>query len=358
MAVLKESKDGNLYDIQLQAIFAQSLPWEKLQNKTVLISGATGMLGKCMMDLLMLRNRLFGSRIHVIALSRNENRARERFADYWNLPEFTYYPCDINKGLPECGKADYIIHAASNTHPKQYSEDPVGTIASNIIGTKFLLDYAVEHQSEQFCFLSSVEVYGENRGDTEKFDEKYLGYLDCNTLRAGYPESKRVGETLCNAYGEAYGLDFVIPRLSRLYGPTMLLSDSKALSQFIKKAAAGEDIVLKSEGKQKYSYTFVTDAVSAVLYSMLLGKNGEAYNVADKESDIELKKLAAILAELAGKQVVFELPEESEKKGYSTATKAMLDAGKLEKLGWSAKVHLPEGLKCTLEAVKFDEKME
>lgn len=342
----------NLYQMQLQAMAAQALPWEKLEHKTVMLSGATGMIGKCLIDLLMLRNQLFGSSIRVIALSRNEETARKRLESYWNLPEFTYISCDINQGIPECGKADFVIHAASNTHPRQYSGDPIGTIASNIIGTKNLLDYAVSHKTERFCFLSSVEVYGENRGDVEKFDETYLGYLDCNTLRAGYPESKRVGETLCNAYGEAYGISYVIPRLSRLYGPTMLSSDSKAISQFIRKAAAGEDIVLKSEGNQKYSYTFVTDAVNAVLQIMLLGAEGEVYNVADAKSDIELKNLAAILAEVAGKKVIYELPEESERKGYSAATKAMLDAEKLEKLGWEAKVHLPEGLRCTVESLR------
>lgn len=342
----------NLYQLQLQTIAEQTLPWYKLENKTVLLSGATGMIGKCLIDLLMLRNKLYGSNIEVIALSRNAETAKRRFEEYWNLPEYTYLSCDINKEIPECGKADFIIHAASNTHPKQYAGDPIGTIASNIIGTKNLLDYAVAHQTERICFLSSVEVYGENRGDVEKFDEAYLGYLDCNTLRAGYPESKRVGETLCNAYGETHKLPFVIPRLSRLYGPTMLQTDTKAISQFIRKAAAGEDIVLKSEGTQKYSYTFVTDAVNAILHIMLMGESGEAYNVADAEADIELRELASILAQIAGKKVVFELPEESERKGYSTATKAMLDAGKLEKLGWKAKVHLPEGLRCTVEMIK------
>lgn len=341
----------NLYQLQLQTIAEQTLPWDKLENKTLLLSGATGMIGKCLIDLLMLRNKLFGSNIEVIALSRNAETAKERFEEYWDLPEFTYFSCDINNEIPECGNADFIVHAASNTHPKQYSGDPIGTIASNIIGTKNLLDYAVAHQTGRICFLSSVEVYGENRGDVDKFEEAYLGYLDCNTLRAGYPESKRVGETLCNAYGEAHGLPYVIPRLSRLYGPTMLPTDTKAISQFIRKTAAGEDIVLKSEGTQKYSYTFVTDAVNAILHIMLMGENGEAYNVADPESDIELRELASILAQIAGKEVVFELPEESERKGYSTATKAMLDASKLEKLGWNAKVHLPEGLRCTVEMI-------
>ena len=343
------------YHQELKNIIAEALPWERLSGKTILLSGATGMIGKCLLDLLMLRNAEVGSNIKVIALSRNESRARERFGAYWDNELFSYQPCDVNKEIPECGKIDYIIHAASNTHPLQYSEDSIGTITSNIIGTKNLLDYAVSHGAKQFCFVSSVEVYGENRGDVEKFDEKYLGYIDCNTLRAGYPESKRLGETLCNAYKQTYGLDFTIPRLSRIYGPTMLMSDTKAISQFIKKAAAGEDIVLKSEGTQKYSYTFVTDAVSGILYTMLCGESCEAYNVADAESDIMLKDLAGYLADAAGVKVIFELPDEKERRGYSTATKAMLDASKLEAIGWKPRVHMAEGLKCTVEALKHSE---
>ena len=343
----------SIYSQQLEKLNNQSLPWGKFAGKTILISGATGMIGKCLIDVLMLCNETKHSDMRIIALSRNEVRAQERFRAYWKKDAFQYISCDINKAIPECGQVDYVIHAASNTHPLQYSEDPIGTIASNVIGTKNLLDYAVSHGAKHFCFVSSVEVYGENRGDTEKFDEKYLGYIDCNTLRAGYPESKRLGETLCNAYGQTYGLAFSIPRLSRVYGPTMLPSDTKAISQFIRKAAGGENIVLKSEGNQKYSYSFVTDAVSGILYVMLLGKPGEAYNVADEQSDITLKELAGILAHIAGTQVIFELPDERERRGYSTATKAMLDASKLRTLGWTPQVHMAEGLQCTVEEYRL-----
>ncbi|MBQ2936412.1 MAG: NAD-dependent epimerase/dehydratase family protein [Lachnospiraceae bacterium] len=345
----------NRYQQEIRGMIDLPLPWEKLIGKTIMLSGATGMIGKCMIDVLMHYNETWaqqGSEIRVIALSRNEAKARERFDKYWEEKCFTYMSCDVNEMIPDCGHVDYIVHAASNTHPLQYSQDSIGTINSNIIGTKNLLDYAVAHKAEQFCFVSSVEVYGENRGDVEKFDEKYLGYIDCNTLRAGYPESKRLGETLCNAYKQTYGLDFVIPRLSRCYGPTMLSSDTKAISQFIKKAAAGEDIVLKSEGTQKYSYSFVTDAVAGILYAVLLGESGEAYNIADKESDITLKDLAETLADIAGTKVIFDLPDEAERRGYSTATKAMLDASKLEALGWKAQVHMAEGLRCVVESIR------
>lgn len=323
-----------------------------LNGKSVLMSGATGMVGKCLIDMLMEYNIRNNGHIHVTALSRNEERAKERFTDYWNREDFRYMSCDVNQPIPECGTADYLIHAASNTHPLQYSQDAIGTIASNVIGTANLLNYAVTHGTKRFCFLSSVEIYGENRGDTEKFDEAYLGYIDCNTVRAGYPESKRLGEALCNAYQQTYGLDFVISRLSRVYGPTMLLTDSKAIAQFIKKAAAGEDIILKSEGNQKYSYTYVTDAAGAVLYTLLCGENGVAYNAADELSDITLKEMAGYLAEIAGSQVIFQLPEETERRGYSATTKGMLDASRLRRLGWEARVHIQEGLRDTVESLE------
>lgn len=349
------------YQAQLQAAAAQKCIWDTLSGSTLMISGASGMLGKCIIDMIMYYNHYNLSDhcdqkndtcVRIIALSRNQKRANERFAEYMDSPYFHYVSCDVNEPIPECGSVDHIIHAASNTHPLQYASDPIGTITANVQGTQNLLEYGCKHHVKRFCFVSSVEIYGENRGDTEKFAEPDLGYIDCNTLRAGYPESKRLGETMCNAYRQMYGLDFVIPRLSRVYGPTMLRSDSKAIAQFIKKAAAGENIILKSEGMQKYSYTFVTDAAAGVLYTLAAGAAGEAYNIADRSSDITLRELAARLAGYAGVEVIYELPEETEKRGYSTATKAMLDASKLEALGWRAAVHIDEGLACTVEMLR------
>ena len=210
------------------------------------------------------------------------------------------------------------------------------------------MQLADKKHSERFLFASSVEIYGENRGDTELFTEDYCGYIDSNTLRAGYPESKRVGEALCQAYAKQRNMDVVIPRLSRVYGPTMKVDDTKALSQFIKKAINKEDIVLKSAGTQYYSYTYVTDAVSALLYCLLCGKSGEAYNISDKESDIHLRDLAAILAEIAGTKVVFDIPDATEQAGYSKATTAVMDSTKIRKLGWKAMVPIREGLRKTV----------
>ena len=184
------------------------------------------------------------------------------------------------------------------------------------------------------------------------FTEDYCGYINCNTMRAGYPESKRCGEALCQAYKSQKGLDIVIPRLTRSYGPTMLMSDTKAISQFIRKGVAGEDIILKSAGTQYYSYTYMADAVSGLLTVLLCGESGEAYNIADIASDIMLKDLAAIIADTAGKQVVFELPDAVEAAGYSTATKARLDGSKLKTLGWKPAYDIRGGLERTISILK------
>ena len=340
--------ENNLYLQDIRNVAALDLPWEQLRRKSMVISGATGMIGSFLIDVLMEMD--LGMTIY--ALGRSAEKAKARFGRWWNSGYFHFVECDINRGIPLDGSVDYVFHAASNTHPVAYATDPIGTVTTNIIGTDNLLRFAADHGARRVLFASSVEVYGENRGDVEYFSEDYCGYLNCNTLRAGYPESKRAGEALCQAYIKQRGLDVVIPRLARTYGPTMLMSDTKALSQFLKKGIAGEDIVLKSEGKQLFSYTYVADAVSGVLYCLLLGKCGECYNIADSASDIRLRDLAGIIAAAAGRKVVFDLPDETERAGYSTATKAVMDSRKIRTLGWQAQYTMQTGLERTLNILK------
>ena len=330
------------------------LPWDRFRDKAVLLSGATGMVGSFLIDVIMERNERNGMNCRVYALGRSEEKARTRFGERCDHPLFSFIPYDINRPFvrDDIGTVDFVLHLASNTHPMQYSTDPIGTITTNIIGLQNMLEFACAHGAERFAFASSNEIYGENRGDAELFGEDYCGYIDCNTLRAGYPESKRCGEALCQAYMKQKGIDVCIPRLTRSYGPTMLMSDTKAISQFIRKGIAGEDIVLKSAGTQYYSYTYVADAVSGLLTVLLLGNSGEAYNIADEASDMQLKDLAALIAENAGRKVVFEIPDAVEAQGYSKATKARLDGSKLRTLGWKPVYDLRSGIRRTMEILR------
>lgn len=344
--------ENKQYREDISYVAGLPLPWEKLKDRSIMISGATGLVGSFLIDVIMEKNAE-GLGCTVYALGRNEQRAKERFSCCDN-GKLVFIPYDINKPLSrdDLGTVDYILHLASNTHPMAYATDPIGTITTNIIGVQNMLDFAAAHNATRCAFTSSCEIYGENRGDVEKFDESYCGYIDCNTMRAGYPEAKRCGEALCQAYIKQKGLDIVIPRLTRSYGPTLLKTDTKALSQFIGKGVRGEDIVLKSAGTQYYSYLYIADTVSGLLTVLLKGETGEAYNIADEKSDIMLKDLAAIIAEKAGTKVIFELPDEVEKSGYSTATKARLDSAKISRLGWTAKYDIRGGIYRTVDILK------
>ena len=341
------------YQEDLQNVIGQSIDWDRFRNKSVMISGSTGMIGRFLIDVLMHLNASRELNCSIYALGRDAAKAEKRFDRYWNDPLFHFCECNIAKEiLCPAEKIDFVLHFASNTHPKAYATDPIGTVTANIMGTYQLLEYAAAHDAERFLFASSVEIYGENRGDVTLFTEDYCGYINSNTLRAGYPESKRAGEALCQAYIKQKGLDVVIPRLSRTYGPTLLRSDTKALSQFLRKGVAGEDIVLKSEGKQFFSYNYVADTVSGILWCLLYGECGEAYNVADAASNITLRDLAQLIAELSGSKVVFELPDEVERQGYSTATVAVMDSGKLRDKGWKAQYDIRAGVARTLRLLR------
>lgn len=346
--------NNDLYIEDVRHVGTLSLPWEKLQDKSLMLSGSTGMIGSFLVDVILEKNLADNLNCTVYALGRNEEKAKARFSKFAEDPHFIFIPYDVK--LPferdDLGAVDFILHLASNTHPMQYSTDPIGTITTNIIGVQNLLDFAVEHHATRFAFASSNEIYGENRGDVEFFDESYCGYINSNTMRAGYPESKRCGEALCQAYKAQKGLDVVIPRPTRSYGPTMLMSDTKAISQFIKKGIAREDIVLKSAGTQYYSYTYVADAVAGLLTILLKGESGEAYNIAEEHSDIMLKDLAAIIAGINGKEIVFEIPDAVEAAGYSTATKARLDGHKLQALGWKPKYDIKSGIERTIRILR------
>lgn len=343
--------NNELYIEDVEKVASLPFSWKMLQDANILITGATGMIGSFLIDVLMRKNTELHCKIY--AFGRNIEKAKQRFETYFNSPCFQFIVGDINSGISlDVENIDYIIHAASNTHPVAYATDPIGTVLTNVVGTNNLLEFATSHKNKRFVFTSSVEVYGENRGDISLFQENYCGYIDCNTLRAGYPESKRAGEALCQAYIKQKGLDIVIPRLARTYGPTMLDSDTKAISQFIKKGVAEENIILKSKGNQLYSYCYVADSVSGILAILFNGKCGEAYNIADISSDITLKELAGIIADYVNKQVVFELPDATESAGYSKATVAVMDSSKIKKINWIPFYEIHDGLQRTIDILR------
>lgn len=316
-----------------------------LHGKSFLITGATGMVGVMLIDALM----KFGD-VKVIAVGRSEEKARLRLGEYFGNPNFNFLIHNICLPFDESIKADYIIPAASNTHPLAYSQYPIETIMINVKGAEHALNLA-ERCGAIVVYTSTNEVYG-NAVSDEDFTEDYNGRLNLSNARSCYNESKRTCEALCQSYIAERGVKVKIARFCRIFGPTMLESDSKASSQFIKKAIAGEDIVLKSEGNQFFSYTYVADAVIGLLTVLLHGEIGMAYNVSSEKTNVHLKDFARMCAECIGKNVVFDLPPEVERKGYSMAMRAILTNGRIKSIGFAPMYEMIDAVCRTIEILK------
>ncbi len=301
---------------------------ERLFGKTFVITGARGMIARTMINALEKLNSTRNARIKIIGTTRE-----------------TYNPC-LSEGLP-AETADFIIPLASNTHPLAYSQQPVETMLTNLLGAKHAMELAAKCGA-RVVYPSTVEIYGNANSAEQIFSEGDTGQLTLATARACYTESKRAAEAMCQSYAAEHKVDVVIGRLCRIFGPTVRPSDSKASSQFLRCAVNKQDIVLKSEGQQLFSYLYVADAVNALLHLAANGDSGQAYNIASDECNVRLAEFAQLCADVAGKNVVFDLPSEAERKGYSIASTALLDSSLLRATGWRSRYDIREAINRTI----------
>lgn len=321
-----------------------------LKDKKILITGSTGLICSALVDELMYLNQKYQIGIRVFAAGRNQKKFEQRFEHWKEDKALQFIRYDATEPISFNDSFDFIIHGASNADPKSYFMQPVETMISNFVGTKNLLDNLKGNTGGRFLLISSSEVYGRN--DSNKpYSETDYGYVDLSNPRACYPSSKRAAETLCATYKKEYGVDYVIVRPGHVYGPTMTASDSRASSEFIRLAAGGQDIVMKSAGTQLRSYCYVVDCVSAILIVLLKGNSGEAYNISNPNSIITIRDFAECAAKEAGVKIVFENATDAEKSSYNLMDNSSLTSDKLEGLGWKGLFDLQTGLQRTLAVI-------
>lgn len=303
------------------------LPWDKLDGCNILVTGATGLIGGCIVEILMSRKHNY----NVYAAGRSEKRAMKRFGKYKDESTFHFLNYDVCSELHSDVDFHYIIHAASNASPVFFNNNPVEVMKANIYGVANLMEYGRVHNMHRFLYVSTGEIYGEG---TQTFSEKDCGYLDSMAPRSCYPSSKRAAETLCMSYVAEYGVEAVVARPCHTYGPHFTESDNRVFCQFVRNVLHGEDIEMKSDGMQIRSWCYVVDCACAVLYILLKGENGNAYNVADPSSTFSIRQLAEAIADAEGRRVVFQNPSDAERKQFTNISHAVFDTTKLQSLGW------------------------
>lgn len=328
--------------------------WAPLKNKTVLITGAYGMLPSYMVYMLIYLNESQKDyNIQIITVIRNKDKLFDRFGEYTNRPYFHIIQDDICKPISYDGKIDYIIHGASPASSQYYDTNPVGVLMPNILGTYHTLELARIKQVQSYLFFSSGEIYGQL--EKNLIEESDGGKLDPADVRSCYGEGKRAGETMCQCYYHQYGLNTHMIRPCHTYGPTMdLKNDSRVFSEFVSNIINKQDIHMKSDGTATRIFCYIEDAVLGYFYVLLKGAPGEAYNVANENGRCSIRELAEILCSL--------YPDDDIQVRYSAHEKNYLEnphkehplysTAKLQTLGWYPIYSIKDGFKRTIESFR------
>lgn len=328
---------------------------KSLFNHSVLISGASGFIGSHIVNTLLYLNKTYSAKISVIALIRDKNKAHEKFIDNLDDPLFHIQVQDVCEPFTIEKNIDFIIHAASHASPRYYLVDPVGTIKPNVLGTINVLEIAKEKQVSSFLYISSGEIYGTFADDTKPISESDSGFIDPLNVRSCYAESKRMGENICASYFHQFAVPIKIVRPFHVYGPGMAMDDGRVQADFVSNVVAGEDIVMKSDGKNYRTFCYISDAVRAFFTVLLKGKNGEAYNVGNDTAEIQISKLASLLANRisGGKiRVIRKDREKSEHYRESPIERCRPNIEKMKSLGWKPRYSLEEGFRRTIESYR------
>ena len=329
-------------------VIYQAIPNVKmLNNKVIVVTGSTGLIGSAIIDFLSYLNEKRGFNTVIYAGCRSSDKFRDRFKDRSGLG-IRYFTYDALKELTIDFEPDYVINAASLANPNAYVTKPVETMLTNFIGTNEWLKNLSHTSKGRFLLVSSSEVYGQ-KDSSDLYQENEYGYVDILNPRACYPSSKRATETLCASYKKEYGCDYVVVRPGHIYGPSYTKEDNRASTAFIRDVVSGSDIVMKSNGLNLRSYCYSFDAVSAILCVLINGENGIAYNISSLKSIATIREFAESLAKVSGKKVVFENPTDQEIQSYNLMENSALKAELLELLGWDGVFDLKTGITHTLK---------
>ena len=347
----------------MEDIYERNVDWKELDGKTVLLTGAYGMLASYVVYYLMYLRTHKNIDVKLIAMVRNKEKLISRFSNVQGINRVQIIQDDLSHPLSINAHIDYIIHAASLASPQYYSVCPVDVLCPNTLGTYYLLQLAREKMCKGFLLFSTFDVYGAPVSNDYLIDEKSFGSMDTLDIHNCYSESKRMAETMCKAFHVQYNVPAKIARISHTYAPTMdIQNDPRVFASFAKNIVEGQNIIMKSDGAGKRSFCYITDAVAGYFMILLKGEAGEAYNVCNTDQFVSIRELAECLTTLYPERNLRVIRKERDKSEHYTENSLLVGCEripsnrKLKDLGWNAKVGIKEGFVRVIEYIENDRK--
>lgn len=336
----------------IDIIMRSPIDWESFRNKTVLITGATGRLGMYIVEALNKADIDWNLNMTILALARNGKKLKQVFGASLQLPNVRPLIQDITDQIQWEGDVHYIFHTAGAASPQDFTNRPVDTLWGHVQGTRNVLELAREKKTQRILYVSTVEIYGEWKSK-EGIKEDDMGPIYCDSARACYPEAKRLCETMFASYEAQYGVPYVGVRLCHTFGPGISLEDGRAFAEFIKNVIDGKDIVLQTDGSATRTYTYVADAIGAILLAFTKGKE-HYYNIANTNNLISIRDLAELIAGLDpnGKVKVIYADRDEQKLRYLPFKLGIMNVDRIAQLGWKPHVGLEEAFRYTLESFR------
>lgn len=324
--------------------------WNMYRNSTILVTGATGRLGRYIVEALVDIDLTCNLNLRVVGMARSVKKAAESFGNLLEFPNVSFIYQDVNAPIEYEGMVDYIFHTAGPAAPLDFKTSSVNVLWAHVNGTHNILEFAVKHQTKKVFYVSTVETFGTWNAEIN-IKEEDMGPLHNQNARACYPEAKRLCETMLSCYKADYGLDFCGVKFCHTLGPGILLDDGRAFAEFIDCALNDKDIILHSDGSAMRTYTYIPDAINSIFMIMEKGESGYIYNVAANENLISIRDLANLIAELAPHKktnVIFS--EEASKMPYLPFKLAIMDTTKVRELGWRPQTDIRNLFKWTIES--------
>ncbi len=318
------------------------IDWEKLRNKTIMVTGATGLVGSQLVLALLEAERERRLDLHVVAAVRNLEKAKAIYALCpKGKPELFRH--DVMEPVDYPGEVHFIVHGASVTSSRDFVEHPVRTLHTAFEGTRHMLEFARSQPLQGMVYLSSMEAYGVVDEQHFIVREKDYGYIDPMQVRSSYSEGKRMAECQCNAYASEYSVPVRVARLAQTFGAGVPDGEGRVFAQFALSILRGTDIVMHTDGSKAHCYCYTADVVSGLLTILLRGEAGEAYNVSNEDTFSSIREMAEMLVARypdSGSSLVIDIPENLAALGYAPTSRMKINADKLKTLGWQPQIDL------------------